>query len=203
MNEFSVKVPELWREAREASDRLQKTGISLGLVESQMISFLIRQHHCKKFVEIGTLTGASALWILQALPQDGKLWTLEKDFKHAEVAKAILSTDPRATVVEGDARETLRTLESHGPFDGVLIDGNKAAYGDYLEWAEKNLKPGGLVIADNVFLGGSVLEHDPNSHFSDKQVEIMRKFNRRLADPQVFDFCLVPTSEGLMVAVKR
>jgi predicted O-methyltransferase YrrM len=203
VEQISGPPPEGWLEARKGSDLLQKTPISLGFVESQVISFLIRQHQCKRFVEVGSLTGASALWILKAMPVEGKLWTLEKDPKHAEIAKKILASDSRATVVEGDARETLRAIESEGPFDGIFIDGNKAAYGDYLDWAEMNLISGGLIIADNVFLGGSVFEDIKNSQFSEKQVNVMKLFNQRLANEEIFHFCLIPTAEGLMVAIKK
>ncbi len=194
-----------WSLARESSDQFHKTGISLGLTEARLVSFLIRQHRCKKFVEIGTLTGASALWILQALPLDGKLWTLEKDPAHAGAARSVLGNDPRAIVLEGDARETLKALSAEGLFDGIFIDGNKAAYGDYLAWAESHVRPGGLIVADNVFLSGAVFAQpsQEKSKFSPKQVEVMRAFNRRLADTKFFDSTLVPTPEGLLVAVKK
>lgn len=202
-----------WGLARESSDKLNKTGISLGLTEARLVAFLIRQNKCQKFVEIGTLTGASALWILQALPSDGRLWTLEKDPAHAAAAREVLKCDARATILEGDARETLKILSSEGPFDGIFIDGNKAAYGDYLAWAEANVRAGGLIIADNVFLSGAVFAstdkpETPDSSpqkakFSFKQIEVMRAFNRRLADSSLYDSTLVPTPEGLLVAVKK
>jgi len=194
-----------WQKAREASDAFEKTGISLGFTEARLVSFLIRQQGCKKFVEIGTLTGASAIWILQALPVDGKLWTLEKDPQHAQAARSVLATDGRAEVIEGDARETLKKLVDHGPFDGVFIDGNKAAYGDYLAWAESNLRAGGLIIADNIFLSGAVFAEplSEKSKFSSKQIEVMRAFNRRLADLKLFESTLIPTPEGLLVAIKK
>lgn len=199
--------PTQWQRARQASDQLNKTAISLSHLESRLMSFLIAQNRCRKFIEIGTLTGASALWILQALPADGKLWTLEKDPAHAAAARQVLADDARAIVIEGDARETLKLLVDQGPFDGIFIDGNKAAYGDYLTWAEENLSPGGLVLADNVFLGGAVLmEQDGVKlmplRFSDKQVQIMREFNSRLANPTHYRSALIPTSEGLIAAVR-
>lgn len=188
--------------ARKASDSLNLSKISLSMVEASVMAFLIRQHQCQKFVEIGTLTGYSALWILGALPENGKLWTFEKDPKHALLARNVLQHDQRVSIHEGDAQQNLMKIENEGPFDGIFIDGNKAAYPDYLAWSEKNLKSGGLVIADNIFLGGSVYgQQDPR--FSEKQVAAMRKFNARLADSKVFCSTFIPTSEGLMVGIKR
>lgn len=104
--------------------------------------------------------------------------------------------------VLGDAREELKKLEALGPFDGIFIDGNKAAYMDYLEWAEKNIKTGGLILADNVFLNGSVWG-EASARFSEKQIRIMQEFNKRLADPDKFVSVIAPTFEGLYIAIKK
>jgi predicted O-methyltransferase YrrM len=208
---FSAQVPERIKQARQHADRFGKGHISLGDLEAQLMATLIKTHGAKKFVEIGTLTGASALWILQALGEGGELWTFEKDPEHAKAAAEILegikgvegTMAARVQVVVGDAVETLPGIEKFGPFDGIFIDGNKAAYGQYLDWAEKNVKKGGLILADNVFLRGSVFAGAPPSEtFSKKQVEVMRNFNQRLADPNKFAGSIVPTSEGLYIATK-
>lgn len=194
-------------EARRNAEQLHKEGISLSHSESQLISFLVRNFDCRKFVEIGTLTGASGLWILQGLATGGTLWTCEMDPKHVALAKPLLETqaqsqNKRCLILEGDAKKTIQTIQSEGPFDGILIDGNKGAYGRYLDWADANLKKGGLLILDNVFLGGSVWGEESAS-FSDKQTKVMQEVNRRLADSSRYDSVLVPTHEGLFVAVKK
>jgi predicted O-methyltransferase YrrM len=197
----------LFEEAREASRELGKAGISLSPHEARLMSVLIHMHKCQKFVEIGTLTGLSALWILQGLQPGGELWTLEKDEKHIKIANQVFEkyrkgdTDKKVNLLEGDAQVTFASLEGHGPFDGIFIDGNKSAYGVYLDWAEKNLRKGGLIIADNVFLGGAVLTGN-KATFSKKQIEVMKAFNERLADPKLYLSSVIPTSEGLFVALK-
>jgi predicted O-methyltransferase YrrM len=199
---FANQAPANLDMARLAADGFGKGSISLGDLEAQLMSTLIRSHGCKKFVEIGTLTGASALWILQGLGNDGELWTFEKDVKHADEAKKVLANG-KVNIITGDAVETLASIEKEGPFDGIFIDGNKGAYGHYLDWAEKNLKKGALILADNVFLRGSVFEEVVESNvFSKKQIEVMRAFNRRLADPSLYAGSIVPTSEGLFIATK-
>ena len=143
-------------QSREASVKLGLSGISLSRGEAHVLRWLMKSKPLKKAVEIGTLTGLSGLYILDGLAEGGKLWTLEKSEEHANAAEPILrnfasSQNKQVEVVRGDARATLESLKAQGPFDFVFIDGNKAAYGDYLAWTEKNLKSGGILIADHVF----------------------------------------------------
>lgn len=204
---FPTEPIPLIQEARAASVSLGKAPISLSPSEARLMSTLIASHQCRKFVEIGTLTGASALWILHGLLPEGELWTFEKDLDHAQLAKNIFlqyeqrETSKKVHLIEGDARVTLPLIEQHGPFDGIFIDGNKSAYQSYLDWAEKNLRPGGLILADNVFLGGSVFTGNA-AQFSKKQIEEMKAFNERLADPAKYVSSIIPTGEGLFFAIK-
>jgi predicted O-methyltransferase YrrM len=192
--------------SRTSAEELGLGRISLSPSEGQLLSFMVRQQACRKFVEIGTLTGLSAQYILEGMPADGQLWTLEKTEAHAAKAKEALAMHPagaRARIVVGDARVTLEALAAEGPFDGVFIDGNKAAYGDYLAWAEKNVRRGGLIVADNVFLSGAVWGATTVQKFSEKQIAVLQAFNKRLADASLYDSVVMPTSEGMTVAIKR
>lgn len=194
-------------QSRQFADELNLGRISISASEARLIQTLVQLHGCKKFVEIGTLTGLSAQYILEALPEYGELWTLEKDPVHAEKAQQIFSQLKLGTkkvhLVVGDARVELEKLAALGPFDGVFIDGNKAAYLDYLLWAEKNLRPGGLVLADNVFLSGAVWGDSTTQKFSEKQIRIMQEVNLRLADRSLYTSSLIPTFEGLFAAIKN
>ncbi|XGC81203.1 O-methyltransferase [Bdellovibrio bacteriovorus] len=198
---------DLKKQSRQFADELGLGRISISPAEAQLIKTLVRMHGCKKFVEIGTLTGLSAQYIVEALPAGGELWTLEKDEKHGAMASQVFSKMDQANkkihLVMGDAREELEKLSALGPFDGVFIDGNKAAYFDYLTWSEKNLRSGGLILADNIFLSGSVWGEATQQKFSEKQVKIMNEFNRRLADPNLFESAIVPSYEGLYIGIKK
>lgn len=194
------------QQSRIAAEELGLGRISLSSSEGQLLSFMIRQHQCRKFVEIGTLTGLSAQYILEGMDGAGLLWTLEKTEAHAAKAREALALHPwgeKAVVVVGDARVTLESVASEGPFDGVFIDGNKAAYGDYLVWAEKNVRPGGLIVADNVFLSGAVWGEATQQKFSEKQIAVLQAFNKRLADPDFYQSVTVPTQEGMTFAIKK
>ncbi|MFN8790120.1 MAG: O-methyltransferase [Bdellovibrionales bacterium] len=196
------------REARSHAQRHARTlnleGISLSTAEASFLKWAAARKPAKKAVEIGTLTGGSGVAILEALEVGGTLWTLEKNSVHSQMARSVL--EPLASalqktvhILEGDARETLKDLSRLGPFDFVFIDGNKAAYGDYLKWAESHLEPGGALVADNVFLGGEIgLEEGVT--FSKKQIQVMRQFNERLLKSSEWKSVLVPTQEGLIFA---
>ncbi len=207
MNSLLAGEDGLKQQSRKLADELGLGRISISPAEAQLIQTLVRLHGCRKFVEIGTLTGLSAQYIFSALPDGGELWTLEKDPKHGEMASSVFAqieqSKKKINLVLGDARVELEKLSALGPFDGVFIDGNKAAYFDYLTWAEANLRPGGLILADNIFLSGAVWGESTTQKFSDKQIKIMREFNQRLADPNLYEAAIVPSYEGLYVAVKK
>ena len=198
---FACEQDDLFQQSKKFAEQLGKLSISISAGEGRLLQFFTSLFKCKKFVEIGTLTGYSALWIAKGM-QQGELFTLEKEEAHAKCAQLIFDefkSDVKISLKLGSAEESLREIQSQGPFDGVFIDGNKSAYVSYLDWAEKNLKIGGLIIADNVFLGGAVFGEE-NPRFSDKQVRIMQEFNHRLSNTDRYESCLVPTSEGLFVA---
>lgn len=196
-------------EARENAKKLGRDAISLSPVEASILRLLAFSLQPRKMVEVGTLTGLSALYLAEALVAGGELWTFEKESQHASLARPTFSsamTQSKSAVkihlVEGDARESLPTIEKEGPFDLVFIDANKAAYIDYMHWAQKNLRVGGLIVADNVFLGGSVWG-DSEGPFSAKQTQVMQDFNRQLLQDSQYMAAILPTDEGLLVACKR
>lgn len=198
------------QQSRLFAEQLGLGRISLSPNEAGILELLIRLHGGDKFVEIGTLTGLSMQAILRALPEQAMLWTLEKNPLHADYARQALNSSGlseqkkrNVQFVVGDARETLQEICSFGPFDGVFIDGNKAAYLDYLNWASEHIKVGGLIIADNVFLSGAVWGDPTQQKFSDKQIRVMQEFNRTLFNSEKYYSSLIPTEEGLIVAIKK
>jgi predicted O-methyltransferase YrrM len=189
-------------EAKSEAQRLNKEGISISNYEGQMLGFFVRQFHCLRFVEFGTLTGYSGLKILRSLPPEGHLWTLELNSEHATIAGKIFDNagfQGRYTILVGRAEDHLDDLLKQGPFDGVFIDANKAAYPTYLEWSMKVVKKGGLILADNTLLKGVVPIHDGES--PNKMIAGLRQFNQKISDQNLFDSILIPTSEGLSVAI--
>ncbi|MCX7807550.1 MAG: O-methyltransferase, partial [Deltaproteobacteria bacterium] len=171
--------------------------IHMGCHAGAFIAWLIRMHNVQQAIEIGTLAGYSAIWIARAMVSPGKLYTLEINPKHAEVARHNLKEaglEERVEVVVGDALESLKMLEASAPFDCVFIDADKSRYDRYAEWAVSHLRPGGLLIADNAFYFGRLLEES-------EEAKAMRRFHEIAS--RFFDAVLVPTPDGLVIGSKR
>lgn len=168
--------------------------------EGRLLQVLLRAVDARRVVEIGSLGGYSTIWMGRALPADGSLISLEIEPRHAELARRFIERADLADRVEvrvGDARELLGPLTDEGPFDAVFIDADKQGYPTYLDWALANLRPGGLVIGDNALWEGRVVETEAR----DPETAAIREFNRRLADHPALISIIVPTRDGVAVAV--
>lgn len=135
-------------------------------VQGKLLALLVQLTRATRVLEIGTLGGYSTIWMARALPQDGRIVTLEKHPGHAEVARANLQragVKDKVDLYVGSAADMLPTLQ--GPFDLVFIDADKPCNPVYLEWALKLSRPGTVIVGDNVVRGGAVVDsdsHDPN-----------------------------------------
>lgn len=202
---LSAPESENKKQARKFSESLNLEGISLSSVEANILKFFVEEIKAQKIVEIGTLTGLSALYVLEGLSEKAQLWTLEKSEQHAALATQALKNyidKKQCHILVGDAREELQKLSSSGPFDLVFIDGNKAAYLDYFNWALENLSVGGIIIADNVFLAGAVWGDQTQQKFNEKQVKTLQQMNKMAYEDKRLRSILIPTEEGLLVCKK-
>lgn len=170
---------------------------------AHLLGILIRAVGARKVVEVGTLGGYSALWMAKALPNDGRLVTLEKSPDHAALAREFIDRAGRAEMVEvrvGDALDLLHELGPDGGWDVMFVDADKERYGVYLRHAERLLRPGGLLLADNVFWQGRVLDDTGDA---DGATRALQDFNRALAGHDRFDATILPVGDGVAVAVRR
>ena len=174
--------------------------------EAKLLQLLAELVCARSVLEIGTLGGYSAIHFARALPEDGRLVSLEIDERHAEVARENVERAGLSGKVEirvGDARELLAGIAEggEGPFDVVFIDADKEGYPEYLEWALRLTRPGSLILGDNTIRGGSVL--DPE----DASARATGEFNERIArDPRLSAILLPILREridGLTIALVR
>ncbi len=191
----------------KALERTKKTTepIQISPTDGKFLQLIIKLGSIKNIVEIGTLGGYSSLWISKALPNDGHLYTIELDDERFALAQKSLKNISNITQLHGNAKKILPTLEDKAPFDMIFIDADKRQYNDYLDWAELHIRKGGIIIADNTLLSGSLwLEENEELPYRIKRstVEMMKKFNARLADPQKYCGTLLPTKDGITLAVK-
>lgn len=183
--------------AFDAPGRSGLPAIQLGRSEGKLLGLLLRLARARKVVEVGTLAGYSAIHIARALPSDGHLWSIEMDSRHAEVARENLrfaGLSSRVTVVVGRALDVLPTLVARGPFDAVFVDADKESYDQYGRWAARNVRPGGLLVGDNAYLFGRLLDA------GDPSAAAMRRFHEDSS--RYFDAVCVPTPDGLLVGVR-
>ncbi len=179
--------------------------IHIGAEEGRLLQLLIAIHSTKTIVEIGTLAGYSTIWMARALPENGHIYTINKDPAHVQMAEGFFAQcecRARITQLAGDAHDVLPTLADKEPFDMIFIDADKISYPDYLDWAEKNIRKGGLIIADNTFLGGLATQSAPPKDYAPTTWQNIRIFNERLADKSKYNATIIPTREGLSVAIK-
>jgi predicted O-methyltransferase YrrM len=169
--------------AAEQSHKLEEIPlINVSPNLGKLLHLFAKLLNAKKILEVGTLAGYSTIWMAEALPEDGKLITLEIDPHHAEVAGRNIDRAGLSSKVEirvGKAIDWLPRLvdEKAGPFDMIFIDADKPPYAEYFEWALKLSRPGTLIIADNVIRDGKVL----NPNHDDPMVKGAQRFNKELA----------------------
>ncbi len=184
-------------------------GINIGFQEGLLLKSFCSLKHIGKIVEIGTQYGCSTTWMAMGLRERGHIWTLEKD--SGCVAQAEISfKDPdflalgcQVHLLEGPAHENLNDLKKQGPFDLVFIDANKAGYLDYLNWARENIVPGGMIVADNIYLFGSLFEDQCPKEIPGKMWQVMNEFLVNIFRDQNFESSIIPTKDGFLLATKR
>jgi predicted O-methyltransferase YrrM len=205
LSELVARDDEALIRARRASDEAGLPSIAVSAPHGKFLRVLARTLGARRILEIGTLGGYSTIWLAGGLAPGGRLVTLEYSPKHAEVARTNLARAGLADSVGvrvGPALETLPALAADEPFDLVFVDADKAPYAQYLDWAVRLTRPGGLVVADNVVRQGRVL--DPGE---DEAVRGVRAYLEAMADDPRLEGTVLQTVgakgwDGLAVAVR-
>ena len=173
--------------------------ISLSAQEGRLLQWLAQMVGARRMVEIGTLAGYSGTWLARALPDGGRLFTLEANARHARVARASFERAglaERVQLLEGPALDSLQELSAQGPFDLVFIDADKGGYPQYLAWTLEHLRVGGIIAAHNAFRGGRVLAAEADDDGA------MDAFNRSLAAEPRLSSTILSIGDGMAVGLK-
>jgi caffeoyl-CoA O-methyltransferase len=169
--------------------------------QGALMTMLARITGARRALEVGTFTGYSAICIARGLADGGELVACELDPERAAIAERNIEAaglGDRVDLRVGPAAETLAKLAGSEPFDLAFIDADKTSYPAYYEAALELLRPGGLLILDNVLMDGRVL--DPAE--SDSAAVIARLNGEIASDPRV-EIAMIAVADGLTLARKR
>ena len=179
-------------------------GMQISRDQGKLMQALVKLMGARKYLEVGTFTGYSALVVAQALPDDGKVVACDISAEWTGIGKRFWAEAGVAHKVDlrlAPALETMAALSSGpeaGTFDMIFLDGDKKEYDGYYEYSLALLRPGGVVLIDNVLWNGSVA--DPSK--TDADTAAIRTLNEKVRDdPRVFSV-LVSIGDGLTMAVK-
>jgi predicted O-methyltransferase YrrM len=164
-------------DALSAAAAAKLPAIQVSSVQGKLLHLLARIMGARNILEIGTLGGYSTIWMARALPEGGRIVTLESDPKHAEVARKNFRRAGVESKVElrlGKALDTLPQVAADGlgPFDLCFIDANKSNMPEYFGWSLKLARKGSVIIADNVVREGAVLD----AKSEDADIQGIRRF---------------------------
>ncbi|ALJ13119.1 O-methyltransferase [Sphingopyxis macrogoltabida] len=135
--------------------------IDVSAAQGKMLYLLAQMAGARRILEVGTLGGYSTIWLARALPDDGRLVTLELEPHHAAVARANLEragVSAKVDIRVGAASQSLAAMVDEPPFDLVFIDADKQSNVHYVAEAIRLGRPGTTIIVDNVVREGGVLE---------------------------------------------
>ncbi len=161
--------------------------IAVSASQGKWLHLLARACGARRILEVGTLGGYSAIWLARALPDDGRLVTLELSAEHAAVARSNLERAGLGAVADvrvGAAADTMASMVAagEGAFDLCFIDADKGGYSTYFRHALTLVRPGGLIVADNVVRDGNVADPDSTD---DMVVGVRSMLALMAAEPRV------------------
>jgi predicted O-methyltransferase YrrM len=200
----AVKEDPILRELREETSRLPNARMAIGPEQGQLMQLLARAIGARRYLEIGVFTGYSSLSMALALPADGYVLACDVSAEFTAVARRYWQAAGVASKIDlriGPALDTLAAVRAKGvePFDIAFIDADKVNVGEYYESALEFVRPGGLILVDNVLWDGAVLD----AADQDPSTQALRAVNNKAGRDDRVDVALVPVCDGLLIALKR
>ncbi len=176
--------------------------LQISVSQAQLLQIIIRISKVKKILEIGSFTGFSALSMSLALPDDGKLVSIDKNIEFSKKAKSFYekANDQKIKQIIKPALQSLKELIiSKEKFDLIFIDADKENYIAYYENSLSLIETGGLIIIDNVLWHGEVVDINKN----DKFTNIIRDFNQYVKNDNRIAKTIIPIGDGLTICIKN
>ena len=198
INNFSLKLNSVQKEIIDYNNSLgNKKRMQVAISQCHFLHLIIKISNTKNVLEIGTFTGLSSLSIALALPEDGKLISLDKDQESNMIAVDFFkkaNQDNKIQTIVKPALDSLDELKNY-KFDMVFIDADKLNYKEYYEKSLKIIKKGGLIIIDNVLWHGEVVDEYNN----DKFTLYIRELNDYVSGDKRVEQIIIPLGDGMTV----
>jgi predicted O-methyltransferase YrrM len=198
INDFGLKLNQIQKEIINYNNSLGDIKrMQVDPSQCHFLHLIIKISNIKDVLEIGTFTGLSALSISLALPDDGKLITLDKNEETNKVALNFFkkaNQDHKIKTIIKPALESLDDLKNN-KFDMVFIDADKMNYKEYYERSLKLINKNGLIIIDNVLWHGEVADEDN----LDKYTVNIREFNKYVSNDNRVEQIIVPLGDGMTI----
>ena len=204
LGRVSLRETDVQRRLREETAVLEYAGMQISPVQGQLMRMLAGLVGARRAIEVGVFTGYSALSVALALPEDGELVACDVNEEWTAIARRYWSeagVDSKIRLEIAPAVETLDNLIREGrsgEFDIAFIDADKTSYDLYYERCLELLRPGGLVLVDNVLWSGKVADETDRS----EDTVALRAFNAKLRDDSRIELCMLPVGDGLTIARK-
>lgn len=177
---------------------LEHTDMLSGRIVGRLLSLLIKISGARRVLEVGTFVGYSALMMTEALPEDGELFTCEYNERYEDIARTFFEKSKagsKVRLVMGKALETIPTIS--GSFDFVFLDADKINYPNYYAMILPRLQEGGILVIDNVFWSGEVLNAQ-----SDK-ARAINELNKQIRDDDTVEQVMLPVRDGVTIIRKK
>lgn len=203
--DVSLREDGIARELRKATMGMPARGMLTPPEEAQLLGFLVKLTSATTVVEVGTFTGYATLAMARALPPHGRVITCDISAEWAEVGRPFWERAGVEDRIQLEIRPAVETLDAlladgaAGTVDFAFIDCNKEGYADYFERCLELLRPGGLLVVDNVLWSGKVARPD----ISDPETDSLRALNAALHNDKRVELSMLPVFDGLTLAQKR
>lgn len=182
----------------ESAQKLEYLDMFSGPVVGRLLNMLIKASGASRVLEIGTFAGYSALMMAEALPEDGELITCEINEKYAKIARKYFGKSEHGDKIDlrmGEALDTIKKIE--GDLDFVFLDADKVNYPAYYEAVLPKMRVGSLLVIDNVFWSGGVLNP------SEKEAVVIDRLNKQIAGDDRVEQVMLTERDGLTIVRKR
>lgn len=199
-----VREPDYIAASRAEGER-RRPGMQVSSFEGHLLQWLVGISGAKRILEVGTFMATSTMWMAGALPEGGRITSLEFDADTAETARRHVAASPhnnRIEILQGDGHKLIAAMPETPQFDLVFIDAEKSGYANYLDAVLPRINPRGWILGDNSLLFGAMSGEVPDAASAAAKTS-MKRFNDTLADATRFESILLPTPEGLTVARLR